>query len=550
VRRILGNKFLWASSPTAARDSLWQSVLCLLVCEGAYYMTDVERQQCTASPLGAGAHAFKWFDDERSHAHLTRSQMHNLPLIFDDMCTICVFKGTVVCGGASKPINTAQMDAWLEDGVRKEMKRAGEQGGDSRKGVARYARAHGFVTCKAQLVEELGFANALRELALTPLPPMAPPVTLMDNSGEEYLLQGLRQAVIRLRTGGSGEESVQDSSAPSWLVQEHSQGLVLETIRTAEGGQRNNGGDVVGLITLWSTPVKGGSRKLWLLSQKCKTGGNGHWIRSKHLLHQGAGGVPYKSDWAPRVGLLGVAMVAGDSVVAPAYMQDARLEPLRTTMRQGGWDGSVLGRAAYALLLGQYPVPAPATLNHVHVHGMQASSLHSYPGHSCQPPPGLTQTPPQWPQSTSYSEEDVEEEGHPVVSSAELRAQVRAELLAEMQAASATEFQPVPPRCSSRPRRQPPPSLPPSPPPPPELSLSTLSLSGVVPAPSAEPEWPDSGSESTASSLEGDAAVKHVVDEEGGEFEGGCNLCGGSVCYCLHCTRAYCIVCEEKGCMV
>ena len=42
--------------------------------------------------------------------------------------------------------------------------------------------------------------------------------------------------------------------------------------------------------------------------------------------------------------------------------------------------------------------------------------------------------------------------------------------------------------------------------------------------------------------------LAHVPDPDEGEFEGACNLCGGSHCYCVHCGRSYCIICEEDGC--
>ena len=41
---------------------------------------------------------------------------------------------------------------------------------------------------------------------------------------------------------------------------------------------------------------------------------------------------------------------------------------------------------------------------------------------------------------------------------------------------------------------------------------------------------------------------EHEPDLDEGEYEGACNVCGGSVCYCVHCGLAYCIICEANGC--
>jgi hypothetical protein len=40
--------------------------------------------------------------------------------------------------------------------------------------------------------------------------------------------------------------------------------------------------------------------------------------------------------------------------------------------------------------------------------------------------------------------------------------------------------------------------------------------------------------------------LKTDLDE--GEYEGACNVCGGSHCYCVNCGVSYCIICEANGC--
>ena len=49
--------------------------------------------------------------------------------------------------------------------------------------------------------------------------------------------------------------------------------------------------------------------------------------------------------------------------------------------------------------------------------------------------------------------------------------------------------------------------------------------------------------ESVASSL-----PEHEPDLDEGEYEGACNVCGGSHCYCVNCGRSYCVICEANGC--
>lgn len=63
----------------------------------------------------------------------------------------------------------------------------------------------------------------------------------------------------------------------------------------------------------------------------------------------------------------------------------------------------------------------------------------------------------------------------------------------------------------------------------------------IVGPPSADE--PSDANESVASS-----APEHEPDLDEGEFEGACNVCGGSVCYCARCGVCYCIICEVNGC--
>ena len=51
-----------------------------------------------------------------------------------------------------------------------------------------------------------------------------------------------------------------------------------------------------------------------------------------------------------------------------------------------------------------------------------------------------------------------------------------------------------------------------------------------------------------AADEENDGANDHVPDPEEGEFEGACNVCGGSHCYCARCGASFCIICEVAGC--
>ena len=44
------------------------------------------------------------------------------------------------------------------------------------------------------------------------------------------------------------------------------------------------------------------------------------------------------------------------------------------------------------------------------------------------------------------------------------------------------------------------------------------------------------------------AGPLHEPDPDEGEFEGACNVCGGSHMYCRLCSVSYCIMCEEAGC--
>ena len=63
----------------------------------------------------------------------------------------------------------------------------------------------------------------------------------------------------------------------------------------------------------------------------------------------------------------------------------------------------------------------------------------------------------------------------------------------------------------------------------------------LVGPPSAD-EVSEAG-ESVASSL-----PEHEPDLDEPEFEGACNVCGGSHCYCVNCGVSYCIICEANGC--
>ena len=110
-----------------------------------------------------------------------------------------------------------------------------------------------------------------------------------------------------------------------------------------------------------------------------------------------------------------------------------------------------------------------------------------------------------------------------------------------------------------------PPSLPASPP----GTRPASPMSPIVPVgpPSAEPAGPVEGSEESSSGEESESEgesegegegeskgegesgnVEHEPDEEEGEFEGACNICGGSACYCLHCGLSFCIICGVSGC--
>ena len=40
----------------------------------------------------------------------------------------------------------------------------------------------------------------------------------------------------------------------------------------------------------------------------------------------------------------------------------------------------------------------------------------------------------------------------------------------------------------------------------------------------------------------------HEPDPDEPEFEGACNVCGGSHCYCANCGASYCVICEATGC--
>ena len=43
-------------------------------------------------------------------------------------------------------------------------------------------------------------------------------------------------------------------------------------------------------------------------------------------------------------------------------------------------------------------------------------------------------------------------------------------------------------------------------------------------------------------------SAAHEPDPDEPEFEGACNVCGGSHCYCVNCGVSYCIICEANGC--
>ena len=64
------------------------------------------------------------------------------------------------------------------------------------------------------------------------------------------------------------------------------------------------------------------------------------------------------------------------------------------------------------------------------------------------------------------------------------------------------------------------------------------------PSPLPSPPPPPSPPEQPAPVL-----AEHEPDLTEGEFEGACNVCGGSHCYCVKCGTSFCIICEAGGCV-
>ena len=75
-----------------------------------------------------------------------------------------------------------------------------------------------------------------------------------------------------------------------------------------------------------------------------------------------------------------------------------------------------------------------------------------------------------------------------------------------------------------------------------QMSYGTLVLHGEA----SDDNLTESAEASDES--DGDGALEHVPDPEEGEFEGACNVCGGSHCYCARCGASFCIICEVAGC--
>ena len=141
------------------------------------------------------------------------------------------------------------------------------------------------------------------------------------------------------------------------------------------------------LITMCSClehrPVAQGGNKLWLLSQKFRSGECGHFMKASYLMHEPSPTVKGRPDWAPKVGYLGVAIAAAHSITGVHdYMGDPLLSKLVDTMMSNGWDGKPFTKAPYSLLYSRFTENVPLQVNHIRPQDMMASSFHRAPPRS------------------------------------------------------------------------------------------------------------------------------------------------------------------------
>ena len=230
----------------------------------------------------------------------------------------------------------------------------------------------------------------------------------------------------------------------SWLLWPNTNSQVLQTLFT-EDPKWGNVGDMRGMVCAHTTRVKEGDRsKLWLLSQKVKTGECGHWMKKKNMLQHANPLVPNQPQWAPHVGLLGVAMLAGPSLGAPSYMLAPEFEPLRVAMLEKGWDGRPLSSASYSLLSSKHAGHFPLHVNYMNTSTLKASTLHApWPGQV-----GFSERVPKVQEVNEGSDSDSDEESDGMASKQaweraceiDERAKVRQSMKQEMKQEMLTEL--------------------------------------------------------------------------------------------------------------
>ena len=333
----------WLFGYCSARHALWRVLLLLRCTNGQYYVDAALAKDLFGSDKGAGVHAFLWWAKQRDAKHITAEQCGKAIVVHDDAIPLCLHEAQVRMKGVDQSVNTGQMDDWLRQQIQKHLR---HNASSSKEDVNWLSAVEGqYARSKSELTQALSWSLHLRETGLTAPAPSPIHFRMLNCTGEDYLIRQWNEHTTLTQMQGEAQFVRQDSFLhfhqavdDRWICRKAVQSIVLDTLFTANH-DRGNLYSTRAAIMLHGNKTCDGRVACFLIAHKFKPGENGHWPKN-WLLGQNSQMEEGRGTWAPRVGVIGVALLAsplvgGDNLegmdsIPPAFQSIAeRLEKYR-----------------------------------------------------------------------------------------------------------------------------------------------------------------------------------------------------------------------------